>query len=451
VGKKSGNHAVPQDEIGALLAQKAACGMRVVRLKGGDPFLFGRGGEELENLKAAGIPFEVVPGVSSALGVPAYFGIPVTHRDCCSQVHIITGHGGANINRDIDYQALVKAGGTLIFLMGVASLEAICANLIAAGLDPQTPGAVLEQGATARQRKVLATVSQLPDAAKQAGIKTPAIIMAGTVCAFSEQFSWAEVRPLAGLRIGITRPRNRIGRLAEMLAAEGAEVVELPSIRTVAIEETPLPALTGKDWLVFTSPAGVEVFFDTLRSHKRDIRTLAGVKFAAIGSATAGVLETRGILTDLVPDHFSGDALGRALREAVKPGERVILPRSRRGSDELTRHLREGGIACLDIPIYDTLPSAQPYTDRNSNTAYRDILCEGLDWLAFTSASTVEGFITVFGEEKVRTLGARALCIGTQTAKAAEKYGMETLTAENATLESMIECLRVHRKTEGYT
>jgi uroporphyrinogen III methyltransferase/synthase len=187
----------------------------------------------------------------------------------------------------------------------------------------------------------------------------------------------------------------------------------------------------------------VEVFFDALRSHKRDIRALAGVRFAAIGSATAGALETRGILVDLVPDHFSGDALGRALRETVKPDERVILPRSRIGSDEVIRHLREGGIDYLDIPIYDTLPSGQPYTDRNSNTVYRDILCENLDWLVFTSASTVEGFVTVFGAEKVRAV--RALCIGKQTARAAEKYGMETLIAENATLESMIECLRTQQ------
>ncbi|GHV29518.1 hypothetical protein AGMMS4952_15340 [Spirochaetia bacterium] len=454
VGKKSGNHTVCQDEIGKLLIQKAAEGLRVVRLKGGDPFLFGRGGEELEGLKAAGIPFEVVPGISSALAVPAYFGIPVTHRGCCSQVHIISGHGGANINRDIDYPALVKAGGTLIFLMGLESLETICANLLAAGLDPQTPGAVLEQGSTARQRKVLSPVVKLSGAVKEAAIQTPAIIIIGQVCAFSEQFSWAEERPLAGLRIGITRPRNRIERLVEMLAACGAEVVELPSIRTVAIEETPLPTLTGKDWLVFTSPAGVEVFFEKLSSHKRDVRTLAGVKFAAIGSVTAGALHTRGILTDLVPDHFSGDALGRALREAVKPGERVILPRSRQGSDELTRHLREGGIACLDIPIYDTLPSVQPYTDRNSDTVYRDMLCENLDWLVFTSASTVEGFITMFpnkfGAEKARAPRIRALCIGRQTAAAAEKYGMETLTAENATLESMIEALSVQRRAEGY-
>jgi uroporphyrinogen III methyltransferase/synthase len=441
VGKKSGNHAVPQDEIGALLVKKAAEGKRVVRLKGGDPFLFGRGGEELEGLKAGGIPFEVVPGISSALAVPAYFGIPVTHRDYCSQVHIITGHGGASIHRDIDYHALVKAGGTLIFLMGLASLEGICKNLMEAGLDPQTPGAVLEQGTTAKQRKVLAPITQLSLAAAEAEIKSPAIIMVGTVCGFSEQFSWASSRPLAGLRIGVTRPRNKIGKLSEMLAAEGAEVVELPAIRTVAIEdETPslksiLPALTGKEWLVFTSTTGVEVFFEKLRAHKRDVRTLGGIKFAAIGSATARALEDRGIMVDLVPDHFSGDALGRALRGAVKKDERIILPRSRIGTDEVTRHLREGGIAYLDIPLYDTVPAA------GADPIYRDILCEDLDWVAFTSASTVEGFVALFGA-RVRGRSPKALCIGTQTALAAEKYGMETAVAENATLESMIACLK---------
>ncbi|MHC6201685.1 uroporphyrinogen-III C-methyltransferase [Breznakiellaceae bacterium SP9] len=455
VGKRAGKHAVPQEEIGVLLVQKALEGKRVVRLKGGDPFLFGRGGEELEVLAAAGIPFEVVPGVSSALAVPAYFGIPVTHRDCCSQVHLITGHSGHDIHRDIDYEALVKAGGTLIFLMGLTSLKSICSMLIIAGLDPQTPGAVLEQGTTARQRKVIAPIAQLPSAAKQAGIEPPAIIMTGSVCAFSEKFSWAKKRPLAGLRLGITRPRSRIGRLSELLKCEGAEVVELPSIRTLAIEGVPslealfdaskIAALRAGDWLVFTSPTGVEVFFDKLRSLKRDIRTLSDIKFAAIGSTTARALETRGILVDLVPEQFSGDALGKALREAVGPNKRVILPRSRIGTDEVTRHLREEGIEYLDIPIYDTLPAAQAYTDETSNTAYRDILCEDLDYLIFTSASTVEGFVTVYGTERVLRSGLRALCIGAQTAKAAAKYGMETVVAENATLESMIDTLKQQR------
>jgi uroporphyrinogen III methyltransferase/synthase len=447
VGKRSGDHALSQDRIGALLAEKAAEGKRVVRLKGGDPFLFGRGGEELEGLKAAGIPFEVVPGVSSALAVPAYFGIPVTHRDCCSAVHIITGHGGDSIHRDIDYQALVKAGGSMVFLMGLSSLEAVCRNLVEAGLDPRTPGAVLSQGTTAKQRKVLAPVSKLPEAAREAGLESPAVIVAGEVCGFSEQFSWAEDRPLAGLRIGITRPGNKAGRLSAMLAAEGAEVVELPSIRTIAIDDsdaetalnTVLEDPCENDWFVFTSPVGVEVFFEKLRARRRDIRSLGRARFAAIGSATARALEDRGIVPDLVPDHYSGDDLGRALRGAAQQGERVILPRSRIGTDTLTRHLEEAGINFLDIPIYDTIPALRAGTPA-AWAVYRDMLLENLDWIVFTSASTVEGFAAVFGLEKTR--GVKALCIGAQTAAAAKQKGMETVTAENATLESMLERLR---------
>lgn len=454
VGKRSGKHALSQEAIGALLAEKAGEGKRVVRLKGGDPFLFGRGGEELEGLKAAGIPFEVVPGISSALAVPAYFGIPVTHRDCCSAVHIVTGHGGDSIQRDVDYPALVKAGGSLIFLMGLSSLELICKNLVEAGLDPRTPGAVLEQGSTAKQRKVLAPVARLPEAAREAGLESPAIILAGGVCAFSEQFSWAEDRPLAGLRIGVTRPRNKAGRLSAMLAAEGAEVVELPSIRTIPVNdsgveaalETALEAPHEKDWFVFTSPVGVGVFFEKLRARRRDIRTLGGARFAAIGSATAGALEDRGIVPDLVPDHYSGDALGKALRGAVKPGERVILPRSRIGTAEVTRRLAEGGINFLDIPIYDTIPAPHAGAP-DAGTIYRDMLCENLDWIVFTSASTVEGFAALFGAEKTR--GVKALCIGEQTAAAAERQGMETATAENATLESMLERLRAEAGREA--
>jgi uroporphyrinogen III methyltransferase/synthase len=338
--------------------------------------------------------------------------------------------------------------------MGLASLELICKNLVEAGLDPQTPGAVLSQGTTAKQRKVLAPVARLPEAAREAGLESPAIIVAGGVCAFSEDFSWAEDRPLAGLRIGVTRPRNKAGRLSALLAAEGAEVVELPSIRTVPIDDSDaeaalkaaLEASHEKDWFVFTSPVGVEVFFNKLRSLRRDIRTLGGARFAAIGSATAGALEDRGIVPDLVPDHYSGEALGKALQEAVKPGDRVILPRSRIGTEELTRRLTEAGINFLDIPIYDTKPAAAPRSPEDGKV-YRDMVCENLDWIVFTSASTVEGFAALFGAEKTR--GVKALCIGKQTAAAAEKQGMETVIAENATLESMLDRLRAEAGREA--
>jgi uroporphyrinogen III methyltransferase/synthase len=443
VGKEAGRHTLPQEEINRLLVQAAAEGKRVVRLKGGDPFLFGRGGEEIEGLREAGIPFEVVSGVSSAFAVPASFGIPVTHRDYCSSVHIITGHNREDGGSEIPYEALVKAGGTLIFLMGVGSLEPICRGLMAAGMDGNTPAAILEAGTTARQRGVLSVLSRLPEEAEKAEVRSPAITVVGKVCALADTFSWMEAKPLGGVRIGITRPRNRAPRFRDMLAREGAEVVEIPSIETVPLDHTPdleealaaLAAKAGKGWLVFTSPAGVEVFFDKLRAVGRDIRSLGGIKFAAIGKTTASVLEDRGILVDLVPGEYSGRALGKALAAAMEPGDAALLPRSRIGSAEVIRPLVEAGIPYRDLPLYDTLPLAA----RLEGTL-REILLEGLDWVAFTSASTVEGLAAAAGKGGLE--GRRALCIGAQTAAAAEKYRMKIYTAQEATLESMVEKLK---------
>jgi uroporphyrinogen III methyltransferase/synthase len=443
VGKEAGRHTLPQEEINRLLVQAAAEGKRVVRLKGGDPFLFGRGGEEIEGLREAGVPFEVVSGVSSAFAVPAAFGIPVTHRDYCSSVHVVTGHKREDGDLEIPYDALVKAGGTLIFLMGVGALEPVCRGLMAAGMDGNTPAAILEEGTTARQRGVLSALCRLPEDAEKAGVRPPALTVVGEVCALAERFSWMEAKPLGGVRIGITRPRDRAPRFRDMLAREGAEVVEIPSIETVPLEQTPeldgalaaLAASAGKGWLVFTSPAGAEGFFGKLRAFGRDIRSLGGIKFAAIGKTTAAALEDRGLLVDLVPDEYSGAALGKALASAVKPGELVVLPRSRIGSAAVIRPLAEAGIPYRDIPLYDTLPLAA----RLEGTL-REILLKGLDWAAFTSASTVEALAAAAGTGGLE--GLRALCMGAQTAAAAEKYRMKIYTAREATLESMVEKLK---------
>ncbi|MDR2534966.1 MAG: hydroxymethylbilane synthase [Treponema sp.] len=446
VGKYAGHHEIPQEAINRLLTVKAAQGKRVVRLKGGDPFVFGRGGEELEWLKAADIPFETVPGVSSALGVPAYAGIPVSHRDYGSQIHIITGHlrDRDEAKHDVDYEALVKAGGTFIFLMGVAALGAICEGLLKAGLNPDTPGAVIEQGTTAKQRSLSAPLSCLTEEAKTVCIKAPAVIIIGRVCALSSTLSWIESKPLSGLRIGVTQPRHRNSRLQDMLSAEGAEVVTIPTIQITPIAETPeleqiLGALTGRDWFVFTSPTGVEVFFDKLKSYGRDLRIFGGVKFGVLGKATADILEDRGIRADLIPKRFSGADLGRELQKAVRFGERVILPRARSSGGEVTAPLLEAGIDIVDIPIYDKAP-----LNRYQDPAYRELLLEGLDWIAFTSPSTVEGFAAAFGANRMREY--KALCIGELTAQAAARYGMETHVGKNATLESMTSILHTSKK-----
>ena len=237
VGKRASHHTMPQEEINRVLLEEAKKGYRVVRLKGGDPFLFGRGGEELELLTEEGIPYEVVPGVTSPLAVPAYNGIPVTHRDFTSSLHIITGHKKAGQPYDINFRALVETKGTLVFLMGVTALPDICENLLRAGMDPEMPAAILQKGTTARQKRIVATVATLPEEVKKQGVETPAIIVVGKVCTLADKFAWYEHLPLFGYRVLVTRPRELVSTMAEKLRKQGAEVLELPAIRTERIRE----------------------------------------------------------------------------------------------------------------------------------------------------------------------------------------------------------------------
>lgn len=441
VGKISGNHPVPQKEINRILVEEALAGQRVVRLKGGDPFLFGRGGEELEELHKNKIPFEIVPGVTSAISVPAYNGIPVTHRDFCSSVHIITGHTKNLERADIDFPSLVKFGGTLVFLMGVASMPVICKELIDAGMDPSMPAAILENGTTAHQRRVVSDLANLPKDAENAQIQTPAIIVVGKVCSLAEQFHWAEDRPLGRMKIMVTRPKDRSSSLTAKLQEYGAEVIEVPTIETDQILENDslneaLENLTNYDWIAFTSPFGVKVFFQKLMELKIDIRKLAGLKFAAIGSATQKAIEEKGILVDLVPETYDGKALGEALaklllkEEAIEEAKPVVLiPRARIGSEDLLKPLEEAGIDFEDLPIYDTTDAEE------SGLAWYDA---SVDYVAFTSASTVRGFVKLAKDIDYTTV--KAVCIGEQTAQEARKYGITVSVAEKATIDSMVEC-----------
>ncbi len=266
VGKRASHHIMRQENINQVLLEEAQKGLRVVRLKGGDPFLFGRGGEELELLEENGIPYEVVPGVTSSIAVPAYNGVPVTHRDFCSSVHIITGHKRAGKEYDIDFRALVNTKGTLVFLMGVSALPDICAGLMNAGMEKDMPAAILQKGTTAGQKRIVATVSTLEEEVKRQGIETPAIIVVGKVCTLAEKFGWYEKLPLAGWKVLVTRPKELVSRTADKLREKGAEVLELPAIRTVPMEDQSrlygaMDQLETYQWIVFTSPTGVRVFF----------------------------------------------------------------------------------------------------------------------------------------------------------------------------------------------
>ena len=445
VGKRAGNHAMTQEKINELLVRKAKDGNRVVRLKGGDPFLFGRGGEELLVLRAYGIDYEVVPGVSSALAVPAYNGIPVTDRHCASSVQIITAHKRAGEPLELPYEAYVETKGTLVFLMGLSALPDIVRGLLSAGMDAQTPAAVLEKGTTAGQRRVCATLAELEEAVKDAHLRTPAIIVVGAVAALSEQLAWFEQLPLFGKRFVLTRPKERMDALAEQLRMRGAEVIELPVIGT-----RPMPVsrniqqafekLRKKEYdcLVFTSPAGVQTFFRMLCDSGLDARVLGGVMLAVIGSGTKGALREYGLMADLMPEAYDGVSLGVLLGEKLPDGSRVLIARSDIGNPKLVTCMEQRAaqlgktVSVTDLAVYETVMK------QSELISVAALLEENaVDGVFFTSASTVRAFLQT--DPKIDPTRIHALCIGEMTAQAAREAGMNVHVAQEATIDGLVQ------------
>ncbi len=443
VGKRSSHHPVPQWRINEILLEKAREGKRVVRLKGGDCFLFGRGGEELELLEENGIPFDVVPGVTSALSVPAYAGIPVTHRDFTSSVHIITGHAKKNGELHIDFDALVRHGGTLVFLMSVTSTPHILNGLMQAGMPPELPAAMVERGTLPRQRKLVATVGTLAQRMREEGIKSPAILIVGAVCALSDRFDWYDALPLHGVTVAVTRPRQRAGTLTGRLRALGADVISYPCIETQDIWPNlpvveALASLEQYSWLVLTSPAGVDTLARLLEAADMDARSLAHLKLAVIGAGTAKKLRERGLRADYIPDGYDSIQLAEGLIRLVREGERVLLLRAEIGSPELPARLAEACIPFDDIAIYRTI-----YRNERSEELAEQLARGAIDYVTFTSASTVRGFVQSLPAGAALT-GCTALCIGACTEQAAREAGMRTITAANATIDAMIDTLLEH-------
>lgn len=437
VGKENNHHPVPQDQINEILVRLAKEGKNVVRLKGGDCYLFGRGGEECEYLLENGVPFQVIPGVTSALAAPAFAGIPVTHRDFCSSVHIITAHARAGKPLQIDFDSLVKAGGTLVFLMGLTALEQVMAGLLAAHIAPDMPAAVIENGTRGNQRKVVATVSDLAPQVRAAALKSPALIIVGKVCTLSDKLDWFTSLPLHGKTVVVTRPRERAGTLAARLREQGANVIEAPCIETVERENVqPLAdALRQKhDWAVFTSPAGVHATVHALAKLGRDLRALYGMKLAAIGRGTADALAGYGLTADLIPAQYDGEHLADALLEALPQGGAALLLRAAAGGQILPEKLKAAGVAVTDVPLYDTA-----YRCAKADALRAMLEAGAADVVTFTSMSTVEGFVQAVGAADYT--GFTALCIGEQTAQAARRYNMNVKIAENATIDAMIACL----------
>ena len=440
VGKRKGNHVKSQAEIQEILLKETKKGNTVVRLKGGDPFVFGRGGEEALELEKEGVSFEIIPGVTSALAALAYAGIPVTHRDFASSFCVVTAHKRKEKDEEIDYVSLVRMGGTLVFLMGVSVLEEILNGLRMAGMAPDMPAAVVENGTTSTQRCILSTVESLTMEAKKAKIHAPAVIVVGEVCNLAKKLSWTKKRKLGGKKILVTRPRKRNEGLSSRLRSLGAQVIEFPTISLNPIEENEKldQVLRTKEqrWYVFTSPEGVETFFAWLAERKMDIRHIWKTedKLAVIGSATACELKKRGFFPDLMPKEYYAKDLGECLASAVKEGERVVLLRAREGSAEILKPLKEKEIPITDIPLYDTTVGGKPWLIRKIEKEYQT---GTIDCVTFTSASTVKGFVKSFPGLDYGKI--HAVCIGRKTKEEADRFGFLSVFAKEAKIDAVID------------
>jgi uroporphyrinogen III methyltransferase/synthase len=434
VGRPHGGPGrLSQAAIADLLVAHARRGKVVVRLKNGDPFLFGRGGEEAQVLREAGVPFEIVPGVSSALAVPAYAGIPATDRDRASLVTIVTGHlalgDPAGGPPNLPWDALARQGGTLVFLMGVKHLAGIAEALVAHGLAVDTPAAIIERGTTGSQRTIVATIGTLGARAQAESVQAPAVIVIGETVGLRERIAWFEARPLLGRRVVVTRPRAQAGELAAVLEDAGADVVLFP---TIAIAPGPDPVALDRavaaagtyDWIVFTSVNGVRVFFERLAALARDVRELAGARIAAIGPETAAELERHLVRPALVPVEYRAEGLLAALDEAALRGRRVLLPRAAGAREILPDELRARGALVDEVIAYAAVPPPDLDVD-----GMRAALAAGeIDAITFTSSSTVRNFAALVGAATLADLGrmARPLvaCIGPITADTAREVGL---------------------------
>ncbi len=447
-GKKGGEHFLSQEEINRLLIEKAREGREVVRLKGGDPFLFGRGGEEAEELAREGIPFEVIPGVSSAMAVPAYAGIPVTHRAHTSTVAFVTGHEDPTKGESsIDWEKLSTGAGTLVFLMGVARLPQITRELIKHGRSPETPTAVIEQGTTPAQRTVVAPLGEIAERAKEAGIRPPAITVVGGVVSLREALNWFERKPLFGRRIVVTRSREQASEFGRRLREEGAEVIEFPTIELLPPESfAPLDEAIGRlkefGWIIFTSANGVNFFSQRLEVAGLDSRALSGAKICAIGPGTAEALRALGLRADLVPGDYRAEGVVEGLEGEDLRGVKVLIPRAERARELLPEELKRRGALVEVIPAYRTLPSKGKPEEHAR--LIEDLKQGRIDMVTFTSSSTVENFLSAFPpcEAKELTKGVAVAAIGPITAKRAEELGLRvSLTPERYTIGALSEAI----------
>ncbi len=447
-GSRGTDKALSQEQLNALMISKARAGKFVVRLKGGDPYVFGRGGEEAVELAAAGIPFEVVPGVSSIVAAPNYAGIPLTHRDLCSTFTVLTGHEDPDKkNSDLDFGEIARIPGTKVILMGLKRLPELTQTLVARGMSPDTPIAIVHQGTTGAQQSVDGTLATIADIAAKRKISAPAITIIGDVVKLRSQLNWFERRPLFGKRIVVTRTREQASQLSHQLSELGADVLEIPVIKIVPPGEDrrqdfidALLELNSYNWLVFTSPNGVTAFFDLFFKRFQDLRDLGGARIAAIGPATAAKLKELHLQVDLMPEEAVSSKVALAFKkfESIE-NEKVCLLRAETANPELPKALEELGAIVDDIPVYKTIPETA-----DLNGAAAKLTEHGADWITFTSASTVEHFHTRFDLPKLlKTFPQMKLAsIGPETSKAIRHIGLKpALEAEEHNIDGLLKAL----------
>ncbi len=452
VGKAPGERRNRQEDINALLIARAAEGKLVVRLKGGDPFVFGRGGEEAEALAAGGIPFEVVPGVTSAIAAPAYAGIPVTHRDIGSFFTVVTGSEAPDKPEPaVPWDRLAEAGGTLVVLMGWESLDRIVEALVRHGRPPETPVALVRWGTEPYQRTVSGTLATIVGAARDAGMSPPVVAVIGEVAKLRDRLRWFDRGPLFGKRVLVTRSRAQASVLSELLAARGAEAVEIPTIEILPLDDygsldAELRGLRGYQWIVFTSANPVRVVFDRLAAMGLDSRALAGPRVAAIGPATAASLREHGISADFVPDVFVSESIVEGMKGAGLQGAKVLLPRSSAGREALAEGLAGLGAAVREVTAFHT------GTPEDARTRLDEALAAGIDAATFTSSSTVSNLAALLDGRLDRLSTAAIACIGPVTAARAGELGLKVdIVAREHTVAGLVDALESYYADEEGT
>lgn len=451
VGKRPDRHTMKQSEINQLLVDLALSGKVVVRLKGGDPTIFGRVGEEAELLRKHGIPYEIVPGITAAISVPAYAGIPVTHRDLASSMSIITGHESPDkLDVSINWEKVTNATGTLVFMMGVAKIGYISKQLITYGRSPETPVALVRWGTRAEQDTITGTLEDIEEKVREANFQPPAVIVVGEVVNQREQLKWAESMPLFGKRILVTRARSQASELVNRIEDLGGEPYEFPVIETVIPTDeerllqskTALDRLAEYDWVFFTSVNGVEYFFKHLERLGKDIRSLHKARIAAVGPATKEALRLRGIVAEELPGSYQAEGMFEAYGDEMMAGQQVLLPKGNLARTWLPQVLREKGLSVTEAVMYETVPIGE------EDDELLNLIEEGgIHAVTFTSSSTVTNLMEALKRlgitDPAQALsGAEIACIGPITARTAQEAGLNvSLLAEEATIDSLVESL----------